>query len=345
MRISLQLNYAGSITESIRELKEYEKRGLDIVWVPEAYGYDSPTLMGYIASVTEKVEIASGIIPIYSRTPALIAQTIAGLDQLSNGRAILGLGASGPQVVEGWHGVEYDRPIARTREIIEICRKIWSRETLVHDGIYKIPLSRDKGTGLGKPLKLINKPLRSEIPIFVAALGAKNVEMTFSVADGWLPIFFIPEKSEQVWGSAIKAGLSHRDSNLGSPEVVAGGMLAIGDHLEDLRDLGRGELALYIGGMGAKGRNFYFDLAVKYGYGKEAEAIQTHYLDGDKDGAMSMVPAELLELTSLIGDASYIKDRLAAYKQSGVTILNVTPVGAERPASFSKLVEIVHSLS
>ena len=345
MRISLQLNYAGSITESIRELKEYEKRGLDIVWVPEAYGFDSATLMGYIASVTEKIEIASGIIPIYSRTPALIAQTIAGLDQLSQGRAILGLGASGPQVVEGWHGVEYDRPIARTKEIIEICRKVWSRETLVHDGIYKIPLPRDKGTGLGKPLKLINKPLRAEIPIFVAALGAKNVEMTFSVADGWLPIFFIPEKSEQVWGGAVKAGLSSRDSNLGSPEVVAGGMLAIGENLEGLRDLGRGELALYIGGMGARGRNFYFDLAVKYGYGKEAEAIQTLYLDGDKDGAMSMVPAELLELTSLIGDVSYIKDRLAAYKQSGVTILNVTPVGTDRFASFSKLAEIVHSLS
>lgn len=345
MRISLQLNYAGSITESIKEIREYEKRGLDIVWVPEAYGFDSPTLMGYIASVTEKVQIASGIIPIYSRTPALIAQTIAGLDQLSGGRAVLGLGASGPQVVEGWHGVEYDKPIARTREIIEICRKVWSREILIHDGIYKIPLPHDKGTGLGKPLKLINKPLRSEIPIFVAALGAKNVEMTFSIADGWLPIFYIPEKSQQVWGSAIKAGLNSRDSSLGPPEVVAGGMLAIGEGVEGLRDLGRGQLALYIGGMGAKGRNFYFDLALNYGYGEQAESIQELYLNGDKDGAMSMVPAELLELTSLIGDIGYVRDRVASYKQSGVTVLNVTPVGPDRLASFSKLAEIVRGLS
>lgn len=345
MRISLQLNYAGNITQSVKELREYEKRGLDIVWVPEAYGFDSPTLMGYIASVTEKVQIAAGIIPIYSRTPALIAQTIAGLDHLSDGRAILGLGASGPQVVEGWHGVQYDRPIARTREIIEICRKVWARETLTNDGIYKIPLPHDKGTGLGKALKIINKPLRSEIPVFVAALGAKNVEMTFSIADGWLPIFYIPEKSEQVWGSAVKAGLSARDSSLRSPEVVAGGMLAIGEDVEGLRDLGRAELALYVGGMGAKGRNFYFDLAVSYGYGKQAESIQELYLSGDKGGAMSKVPGELLEHTSLIGDAGYIRDRVAAYQQSGVTILNVSPVGPDKLNSFTKLVEIVHQLS
>lgn len=319
MQVSIQMDYSGGFRQSVEELVEYEKRGLDIVWVPEAYGFDSPTLMGYIAAKTSKVKIASGILNIFSRTPGLIAQTTAGLDELSMGRAILGLGASGPQVIEGWHGVAYDRPIERTGEIIQICRKVWARELLINDGIFKLPLPRDQGSGLGKPLKLLTQPRRPDIPIFVAALGKKNVEMTFRIANGWLPIFYIPEKAKQVWGDSITSGLSSRDPALGEPDIVGGGLLALGDKVEHLREFGRGALALYIGGMGAKGKNFYNDLAIRYGFEREAGLIQELYLAGEKDRAMAEVPDELLEATSLIGSRSYILERLTAYRESGVT--------------------------
>ncbi|MDA8080004.1 MAG: LLM class F420-dependent oxidoreductase [Actinomycetota bacterium] len=342
MQISMQVDYSGSFLKAVDQVVAYEKRGLDIAWVAEAYGFDSPTLMGYLAAKTDRVKIGAGIIPIYSRTPALIAQTAAGLDEVSQGRAILGLGASGPQVIEGWHGIAYDQPIARTREIIHICRSVWSRQLLVNDGIYQIPLPAGEGTGLGKPLKIITKPVRENIPIFVASLGYKNVEMTFATADGWLPIFYVPEKASDVWGKAIKAGLEKRDPGLGTPEIVGGGMLAIGDNVEHLRELGRGALALYIGGMGAKGKNFYNDLAVRYGYGEQANKIQDLYLSGEKVRAMAEVPDELLEATSLIGPKGYVADRLAAYKESGVTILGVTPVGDDPLGSFDTLVEIVN---
>ncbi len=344
MQISMQVNYSGSFLQAVDQIIDYEKRGLDIAWVPEAYGFDSPTLMGYLAAKTDRVKIGAGIMPIYSRTPALIAQTAAGLDEVSNGRAILGLGASGPQVIEGWHGVIYDRPIGRTREIIKICRRVWSREPLKNDGIYQIPLPPDKGTGLGKPLKIITTPVRDNIPIFVASLGFKNVEMTFAEADGWLPIFYIPEKAKEVWGDAIEAGLAKRDPALGHPEIVGGGMLAVGEHLEDLRELGRGVLALYIGGMGAKGKNFYNDLAVRYGYEEQARKIQELYLSGEKTKAMAEIPDDLLEATSLIGPRSYVAERLAAHKEAGVTIMGITPVGNDPLGSVEKFVEMVHEL-
>lgn len=344
VQVSIQMDYSGGFRKSVEELIEYEKRGLDIVWVPEAYGFDSPTLMGYIAAKTSKVKIASGIINIYSRTPGLIAQTVAGLDELSQGRAILGLGASGPQVIEGWHGIKYDKPVERTREIIEICRKVWARELLVNDGIYKLPLPDGIGSGLGKPLKILTRPYRSEIPVFVASLGSKNVEMTFALADGWLPIFYIPEKAKQVWGESISAGLRSRDPNMELPEIVGGGLLAIGKDVEHLRDFGRSALALYIGGMGARGKNFYNDLAIRYGFGKEARSIQDLYLAGERERAMAEVPEELLEATSLIGTIEYVKDRLEKYKDSGVTIINVTPIGDYRLGSFEQLVSIVRGI-
>jgi F420-dependent oxidoreductase-like protein len=175
MRISMQLNYAGDFHSSLSQVLEYEREGLDILWVAEAYGLDSPTLMGYLAAKTTSLQIGSAILPIFTRTPALIAQTAAGLDEVSQGRALLGLGASGPQVIEGWHGVRYDKPLQRTREIVEVCRKVWSREYLQNDGIYQIPLPLDLGTGLGKLLKLITHPIRSRIPIYIdCLLGTKE---------------------------------------------------------------------------------------------------------------------------------------------------------------------------
>ncbi len=311
------------------------------MWVAEAYSFDAPSFMGYLAAKTERVEIGSAILPIYSRTPTLMAMTAAGIDALSGGRAILGLGASGPQVIEGFHGVPYDRPLGRTREIVEICRDVWAREApLTHDGAsYHIPLPEGQGTGLGKPLKIINHPVRPRIPIWVAALGEKNVAMTAEVAEGWLPIFFVPEKVEEVFGPSLAEGTAKRDPALGVLQIAAGGLLAIGEEADvaPVRELSRPMLALYIGGMGAKGQNFYNALACRYGYEAEATEIQDLYLSGKKKEAAALVPAELLEATSLCGPESYIKERVAALAEAGVTHLSVTPIGSDPVAMIEKL--------
>jgi F420-dependent oxidoreductase-like protein len=330
MRLSTQLNYAGNIRETAEQVIAMEQAGLDMVWVAEAYSFDAVSTMGYLAARTERVQIASGILPLYTRTPSLLAMTAAGVDSLSDGRCILGLGASGPQVIEGFHGVPYDKPLGRTREIIEICRQVWKRERVVHDGpSYHIPLPEGQGTGLGKPLKLINHPVRDSIPIYVASLGPKNVAMTAELADGWLPLFYLPEKADHVWGADLAAGRAKRSPDLGPLEVVAGGLLSVGDGAENVRDFARPMTALYVGGMGAKGRNFYNDLVKRYGFEAEAEAIQDLYLDGKKDEAAKLVPEAMLEATTLCGPEGYVKERIAAFKESGVTVLNVTPIGPD----------------
>jgi F420-dependent oxidoreductase-like protein len=332
----MPISYAGGFAESARQVVELEKAGLDVAWVAEAYGLDAVSFMGYLAAKTERVGIGSGILPLYTRTPTLLAMTAAGVDAMSNGRCVLGLGASGPQVIEGFHGVPYDKPLARTREIVSVCRKVWKREEpLTNDGpLYPIPLPAERGTGLGKPLKIIGRPVRDRIPIWIAALGEKNVTLTAEIADGWLPVFFVPEKVKDVFGPALDAGAAKRAPELGPLQIAAGGLACITDDdaaAERVRDLGRGMAALYIGGMGARGQNFYNALARRYGYEREAEEIQDLYLDGKKEEAAAKIPAELLEATSLCGSEGYIKDRIAALQDAGVTMLNVTPIG-ESPA-------------
>ncbi len=339
MRLSTMLDYSRGFKQSADFVADFERAGLDIVWVAEAYGYDSPSQMGYIAAKTERIEIGSSILPIYSRTPALLAQTAAGLDALSEGRFILGLGASGPQVIEGWHGVPYTSPLERTREVIEICRRVWRREVLTNDGLFTIPVPAGQGTGLGKPLKLITHPVRAEIPVWVAAIGPKNVEMTAEIADGWFPFFYYPEKAADVWGKSLAAGATRRDASRAPLEIAAGGLAAVGEGLEPLREMMRPMAALYIGGMGAKGHNFYNTLACRYGYEAEAKAIQDLYLSGKKDEAAAAVPLELLERTSLVGPPGYVAERIAAFKEAGVTVLNVTVVGADPLATIEQLKE------
>lgn len=329
MKLSTMLDYSKGFKAAADGVADLERAGLDIVWVAEAYGFDGPSQLGYLAGRTTTLEIGSAILPIYSRTPALIAQTAAGLDALSEGRFLLGLGTSGPQVIEGWHGVPYTEPLERTREIIDICRIVWRRERLVHDGIYRLPLPEGEGTGLGKPLKLITRPVRDRIPIWLASMGPKNVEMTAELADGWMPFLFLPEKAGDVWGEPLARGAARRDPSLGPLEIWGGGIAAVGEGLEHLRDLARPMAALYIGGMGARGRNFYNALARRYGYEKEAEEIQELYLSGRKDEAAARVPDELLEKTSLIGPPGYVAERIAAFRQAGVTVLNITPLGAD----------------
>jgi F420-dependent oxidoreductase-like protein len=340
MKIATTLSYAGGFKESARQVSEMEAAGLDLVWVAEAYGFDGPSLMGYLAALTERVEIGSGILPIYTRTPTLLAMTAAGVDALSDGRFHLGLGASGPQVIEGFHGVQYDAPIGRTREIISICRQVWARQApLEHAGrFYRMPLEEGLGTGLGKPLKIIAHPVRPRIPVWVASLGDQNVAMTAEVADGWLPMMFIAEKAHEVWGDALKRGAAKRDPGLAPLMISGGGLLAIGDgdEIVALRDRARPTLALYIGGMGARGRNFYNDLARRYGYEKEAEVIQDLYLSGQKEEAAAAVPEEILRLTSLCGPAGFVAERVAALRDAGVTHLQVTPIptGDQTPAGL-----------
>ena len=330
MKISTFITYSANFKSAAQEVVELEKAGLDLVWVAEAYSFDSVSQLGYLAAVTETVEIGSAILPIYSRTPTLLGMTAAGLDYISDGRFHLGLGASGPQVIEGFHGVPYTNPIGRTREIIEICRDIWKREApLTHEGKnYTIPLPADQGTGLGKALKIINHPLRSDIPIWVAALGDKNVQLAAELADGWMPILFIPEKADMVWGSSLAQGTAKRDPSLGELMVTAGSLVAIGegDDVTAIREFARPMIALYVGGMGAKGKNFYNELATRYGYEAEAATIQDLYLSGDKKGAEAAVPDEFLELTTLCGPESYVAERMAAFKEAGVTHLQAHPL-------------------
>jgi F420-dependent oxidoreductase-like protein len=345
MKISTMLSYSGGFKQAADQVVEMEKAGLDLVWVAEAYGFDSPSLMGYLAALTEKVEIGAAILPIYTRTPTLIAMTSAGIDALSDGRFHLGLGASGPQVIEGFHGVPYTNPLGRTREIVEICRDVWKREApLVHAGKnFTLPLPPEQGTGLGKPLKIIAHPVRSEIPIWIASLGEKNVELTAEIADGWIPILFIPERANDVWGAPLAAGKAKRDAGLGEMMITAGGLLAIGDGDEvvALREFQRSMVALYVGGMGARGKNFYNELAVRYGYEKEAAIIQDLYLAGKKKEAEAAVPSEFLELTTLCGPEGYVKDRMAAFKEAGVTHLQVHPIPqpGQTPASLIETVK------
>jgi F420-dependent oxidoreductase-like protein len=340
MKLSTMLMYDGNPRSAADSVSTLEKAGLDTVWVAEAYGFDSPTLMGYLAAKTETVEIGAAILNVYSRTPGALAQTAAGLDNVTGGRAILGLGASGPQVIEGWHGLPYDKPLTRTREVVEVVRMALRREPLQYLGrTVTLPLPSDQGLGLGKPLKMLTRPERPAVPIYIAALGAKNVEGTAEYADGWLPFMFIPEKADDVWGEALERGKAKRSADLGPLEISAGGMCAVGDDVQGLLDFARPMVALYVGGMGARGKNFYNELACQYGYEKEAKEIQDLYLDGKKKEAEALVPQELLEMGNLVGPASYVRERIDAFREAGVTNLQVAPVADDPAALIGQLKE------
>lgn len=340
MKLSTQLSYGDDPVANAETVVAMEKAGLDVVWVAEAYSFDAVSTMGYLAARTERIEIGSGILPIYTRTPSLTAMTAASLDALSGGRFLLGLGASGPQVIEGFHGVAYDKPIARTREIIEICRKVWARERVTNTGLYEIPLPQGRGTGLGKPLKLINRPLRADIPIWVASLGDRNVELTAELAQGWLPHIVVPEKIREVFGSALDAGFAKRDPALGPLQITGGGILAVDEEMfEPARAMARAMYALYIGGMGARGRNFYNTVFERQGYRDAAKIVQDLYLEGRKDEAAAALPDEFVEGATLIGPPSYVRERIASLAAAGITHLNVNPVSKDVPALLSQVKE------
>jgi F420-dependent oxidoreductase-like protein len=341
MRTGIFLNYAGGFLEAVDEVVELEKVGVDIALVAEAYSYDAISQLGFLAARTSRIELATGVVPIYIRTPTLLAMTAAGLDYVSDGRFRLGIGTSGPQVMEGFHGVPFDAPLGRTREVVDICRQVWRRERVSYDGkYYQVPLPADRGTGLGKSLQLINHPVRERIPITIAALGPKNVELTAEIAEGWQPVFFQPDKADDVWGDSLRAGFAKRDPDLGPLDIMVSAPLAIGDDVDDRLAWAKPQLALYIGGMGARGKNFYHNLATSYGYGDVANHIQDLYLDGKKAEAIEAVPDELVRNVSLVGPRDFIKERIAAYAEAGVTTLLLQPLSGDRHESMGYVEEL-----
>src|SRR5476651_1060154 len=326
-RLGITMDYSDDFATVAADVVAFEKAGADVVEVAEAYSFDAVSRLGYLAAITSTITLASGILPLYSRTPTLLAMTAAGLDSVSGGRFELGIGTSGPQVIEGFHGVPFATPLAHVRETVEICRSVWRRERVEHTGkAYTIPLPADQGTGLGKPLKIINTPVRESIPIAIASLAPKAVAQTAEIANGWLPLFYHPEKAHLAWGESLAAGAALRDPALGPLDTIVSVPLFIGDHVDPFLDAYRQRIALYVGGMGAKSANFYNDLVVRYGYVDEAATVQDLYLSGDKAAAAAAIPNELLTATSLIGSEAHVRERLAAFAASGATTIIVMPL-------------------
>ena len=340
MKLGLNLGYASRNQGVNMELVlEAEKLGYDSVWVAEAWGSDAATVLAWVGSQTSKIKLGSAIFQMPARTPAMTAMTAATLDRLSDGRVVLGLGLSGPQVVEGWHGQPYGKPLGKTREYVSIVRDVLRREEpLIHQGEhYQIPYSGPGATGLGKPLKLITHPLRADIPIYLASIGPKNVALTAEIADGWLPVFYLPERADEVFGDNLRAGLA-KSGNPDKPFDVAPSVSAIiSDDVDRARNKLRPNLALYVGGMGAKGRNFYNDLAIRYGYAEAAETIQDLYLAGNKMAATAAIPDHLIDELNLVGTKEMVRDRLEVWDQSGVSTLLVSVDTIETLRSLAEL--------
>jgi F420-dependent oxidoreductase-like protein len=328
MRLGLMLGYAaGKIELPIDLVQEADRLGVHVVWAAEAYGSDAVSPLAWLGAMTKNIRLGTAIMQMPGRTPANAAMTAMTLHQLSGGRFMMGLGMSGPQVVEGWHGVSYDRPLLRTREYIEIVRKIFfRRKPLAFQGnFYQLPYSGPDSTGLGKSLKS-NLKATPDIPIYLAAIGPKNVALAAELADGWLPIFFSPEKYDQAFGQHLKAGFERAGDETKSERFDIAPMVSvvIDDNLEVAYNAMRPMLALYIGGMGAKNRNFYKELAIRYGYEGAAETIQDHFLAGRRGEAMMAIPGELIDEVALVGPRARIKDRLSLWTNSPATTLNLT---------------------
>jgi F420-dependent oxidoreductase-like protein len=318
MRLGYYMGYAPPGTnplELIERAQHAERLGYDSAWAAEAWGTDAVTVLAWLAAVTTRLKVGSAIMQMPGRTPANTAMTAATLDLLSGGRFLLGLGTSGPQVVEGWHGQPWGKPLTRTREYVEIVRSALRRELVEHEGEhYAIPYRGSGATGLGKPLKLMARPLRPDLPIYLAALGPRNVALAAEIADGWLPIFFSPERFDEVFAPQLTGAREGFDVAPSVQVVLLDDVDAARDALEPL-------LALYVGGMGSKGANFYNALAVRYGYEAEAARIQELYLDGKQREAIAAVPDALVDEVALVGPRGRIAERLEAWKEAGVTTL------------------------
>jgi F420-dependent oxidoreductase-like protein len=327
LRLGLNLGYwgLGSDADNLALAREADRLGYSVAWVAEAYGSDAATVLTWVAAQTERIDVGSAVFQIPGRTPAMTAMTAATLDTLSGGRFRLGLGVSGPQVSEGWHGVRFDKPLGRTREYVDVVRKALRRETLRYEGEhFTLPLP----DGPGKAIKLTVHPVRTEIPVYLAAVGPKNLELTGEIADGWLAIFFSPEQAG-VSMDPLRAGRARSDAGgMDGFDVVPTVPVVFGDDIEEAAAPVRAYSALYIGGMGSKDKNFYNQLARRMGYEAEAEQVQQLYLDRLHREAAAAVPLQLIDSTALIGPRERVRDRLAAYVEAGVTTLTVTAFDA-----------------
>lgn len=328
MELALYLGYSGKrLSLPMSLIEAADRLGYHSVWTAESYGSDSVTPLAYIAARTQCIRLGTAVMQMPARTPAMTAMTAISLDHLSQGRFLLGLGLSGPQVVEGWHGQPYGKPLVKTREYVSIVRQIFAREApLTHHGDhYDIPYAGPTATGLGKPLKSIIEG-RRDLPIYLAAIGPMNVALAAEIADGWLPIFVSPESLHDVFLPALEEGFAAagNDKTLADFAVAPQVTVVMSDNLSLARDMVRPVLSLYIGGMGARGKNFYYDLAVRMGYADAAETIQTRYLSGDRPGAMAAVPDDLIDAVALVGPKARIRERLAAWQASPATMLNIS---------------------
>jgi F420-dependent oxidoreductase-like protein len=344
MRLGINFGYQDwgtGLANAVALAQEAEGLGYHSVWTAEAYGTDAVTPLTWLMARTVRLNFGSAILQMPARTPAMTAMTAATLDLMSGGRFLLGLGLSGPQVVEGWHGQPYGKPLGRTREYVDIIRTILKREAPLehHGNEYHIPYDGPDATGLGKPLKIIVHPRRADLPIYLAAIGPKNVELCAEIADGWLPIFFSPTRLRDTYGAALDAGFAKAGGKtLADFDVAPTVTVIVGDDVDALRGFVKPMAALYIGGMGARGRNFYNDLACRYGFEAEALQIQDLYLEGNKREAIAAVPDELVDEISLIGPKERIADRLEAWKESGITTMIV---GAQQPEALQLMAELV----
>jgi F420-dependent oxidoreductase-like protein len=326
VRLGLNLGYwSGRVQDDTDLVRAAERLGYHSVWAAEAYGSDAVTALAWYAARTERIAVGSAVLQMPARTPAMTAMTAATLSELSGGRFLLGLGLSGPQVAEGWHGVPYGAPLPKTREYVSIVRRALARERLEHHGAhYRLPYDGADATGLGKPLRLTVRPTH-EISVYLAAIGPRNVALTAEIGDGWLPVFYSPQRAAEVYRPHLEAGFAAS----GDPgkqarfDVAPSAPAALTDDPEQARWGIKPFLALYIGGMGARGRNFYFDLACRYGYEEAARRIQDLYLDGKRMEAIAAVPDDLVDEVSLVGPRGALRERLAEWRASGVTTLVV----------------------
>ncbi len=344
MRLGVNLGYwgAGNDKDNLVLAQEADRLGFSSAWAAEAYGSDAATVLSWVAAQTERIDIGSAVFQIPARTPAMTAMTAATLDSLSGGRFRLGLGVSGPQVSEGWHGVRFDKPLARTREYVEIVRMALARETVRHEGTFwTLPLP----DGPGKALRLTVHPARDDIPVYLASIGPKNLELTGEIADGWLAIFFAPEHAAEQLGH-VAAGRARVGKDLAGFDVVPTVPVVVGADVEACAEPLRHYAALYVGGMGSREQNFYNRLAVRMGYEEAAVKVQDLYLSRQHRDAAEAVPFEFIDRTSLIGPRERIRDRLAAYAEAGVTTLSVASYAGsleERVGALRTLAEALES--
>jgi F420-dependent oxidoreductase-like protein len=343
MRLGLSIGYWGLGLSSEQQLdlvREAESAGFHSVWAAEAYGSDAATVLAWIAAQTVRIRLGSAIFQMPARSPAMTAMTAATLDQLSNGRMVVGIGPSGPQVAEGWHGQRFARQLQRTREYVEIVRKALARERLAYDGeTYKLPLP----DGPGKALKLTIAPVQERIPIYVAAIGPKNTQLVGEIADGWIPMFFSPENVGEA-RKLLEQGAARAGRSLDGFDIAPSVQVALDDDIERARDVMRPFVALYVGGMGSRQRNFYNALVERYGFEAAARDIQDLYLDGKKEEAAAAIPAELIDTITLAGPRDHIRERLAVYRDAGVGTLIASPMAPaaeERKRIVRELAEML----